>query len=458
MYLIYISERECYNETYYSTGVFIKKTIVKYICYRRNLKKKREKGNNLGKISKYDPRYGTLKKLQKNGKNAAIIQQENRSLIIQLIRENKAISRKQLAVISGLQQATVTIITQDLLNKEIICENGMIDGDNGRKVKALSISKSFYVISLELTDFYIIVSAFDIQMKPVYVEKIFFEENTCVLAWVKIVKEQIQKIGKVVAKEKILCMVLGISTSYQMKDGDYFIYDSMSSEYIHIGRLLREQTGYRTFVNRVINFTAYGQWDKYICADGKEDDYASMLIIRLSYRLEGAMIVNREVIYGQNGECGQLADIYMDRESPKKLGELVTAAAILKRAKEMLRKYPDSSLGIPEDINIRDVIQGYNEKDPLCIRIYDEVIYYLGYVIAFMLNWLDPDVLVLSDEIPATEEFQEALRQEVAKYSSEEKAQRVCVDIAKRSAENDPALFGGVQYAFDLMISEGDLE
>ena len=183
-----------------------------------------------------------------------------------------------------------------------------------------------------------------------------------------------------------------------------------------------------------------------------------MLIIRLSYRLEGAMIVNREVIYGQNGECGQLADIYMDRESPKKLGELVTAAAILKRAKEMLRKYPDSSLGIPEDINIRDVIQGYNEKDPLCIRIYDEVIYYLGYVIAFMLNWLDPDVLVLSDEIPATEEFQEALRQEVAKYSSEEKAQRVCVDIAKRSAENDPALSGGVQYAFDLMISEGDLE
>lgn len=412
----------------------------------------------MGKISKYDPRYGTLKKLQKNGKNATAIQQENRSLIIQLIRENGAISRKQLSVISGLQQATVTIITQDLLNRGIICENGMIDGDNGRKVKALSISNTFYVISLELTDYYIIVSAFDIQMKLIYVRKIFIKTDGSVMEWVEIAKEQLRKIEKLIDKEKILCMVLGLSTMYQMKDGDYFIHDNGSGEYVHIGRLLREQTGYRTFVNRIINFTAYGQWDKYIHVDDREDDYASMLIIRLSYRLECAMIVNREVIYGQNGECGQLADVYMDRESPRKLGELVTAAALVKRAEELLKKYPDSVLSMLDDINIRDIIRGYNEGDSLCVRIYEEVVYYLGYAIAFMLNWFDPNTLVVSDEIPATEEFQQVLRQEVAKYCSEEKAQRVQVDIAKRSVENDPALAGGVQYAFDLMISEGGLE
>ena len=412
----------------------------------------------MGKISKYDPRYGTLKKLQKNEKNATAIQQENRRLILQLIREHRAISRKQLAVISGLQQATVTIITQDLLNKGIICENGMIDGDNGRKVKALTMTNAFFTIALELTDLYIVVSAFDIQMNLVYVKKTFFKEDASVMDWITIVKEQLVQIEQLIAKENILCIALGISTEYQMRDGDYFIYDRGSGEYIRIGMVLREQTGYRTFVNRNINFTAYGLWDKYIRVEGKEDDYASMLIIRLSYRLESAMIINREVIYGQNGECGQMNEIYMDRESPHKLGELVTAEAIVKRAEELIKKYPDSPLSMLREINVRDVIKGYNEKDALCVRIYDEIIYYLGYLIAFMLNWFDPDAIVLNDEIPATEEFQQALRCEIAKYSSEEKAQKVRVDIAKRSAEYDPALSGGAKYAFDLMIGEIGLE
>ena len=286
----------------------------------------------MDKISKYDARYGTLKKLQKNGKNATAIQQENRKLILQLIRENKAISRKQLAVLSGLQQATVTIITQDLLNKEIIYENGMIDGENGRKVKALSMTNKFYIISVELTEFYVVVSAFDVQLKPIYVKKIFFETDVAVTDWVDIVKNQVKQIEQIVDKKQILCMALGISVKYMAKEGDYYVFDREKSQYVHVGKILREQTGYRTFVNRVINFSAYGLWDEYIHVEGKEDDYASMLVIRLSYQLESAVIINREVVYGQNGECGHLADVFMDRESPKKLGELATADAIVKRA------------------------------------------------------------------------------------------------------------------------------
>lgn len=408
----------------------------------------------MDKISKYDARYGTLKKLQKNGKNATAIQQENRKLILQLIRENKAISRKQLAVLSGLQQATVTIITQDLLNKEIIYENGMIDGENGRKVKALSMTNKFYIISVELTEFYVVVSAFDVQLKPIYVKKIFFETDVAVTDWVDIVKNQVKQIEQIIDKKQILCMALGISVKYMAKEGDYYVFDKEKSEYVHIGKILREQTGYRTFVNRVINFSAYGLWDEYIHVEGKEDDYASMLVIRLSYQLESAVIINREVVYGQNGECGHLADVFMDRESPKKLGELVTADAIVKRAKELVKKYQDSQLGILQEINIRDVIRGYNEDDSLCIKIYEDIVYYLGYSIAFMLNWFDPDAIIINDEIPATEKFQQLLREEVAKYSTKEKAERVRVHIVERSTEYDPALSGGAQYAFDLMIGE----
>ena len=78
----------------------------------------------MSKIATYDPRFSVLKKRQKNGKNASTILQDNRNLLLQLIREKGMISRKQLAEESGLQQATVTIIIKEFLEQGLIYENG----------------------------------------------------------------------------------------------------------------------------------------------------------------------------------------------------------------------------------------------------------------------------------------------------------------------------------------------
>ena len=56
--------------------------------------------------------------------------------------------------------------------------------------------------------------------------------------------------------------------------------------------------------------------------------------------------------------------------------------------------------------------------------------------------------------MPNTPEFIHALRDEVARYSSPEKAERVYSFVKKRITKNDPVLIGGAKYAFDLMIGD----
>ena len=100
------------------------------------------------------------------------------------------------------------------------------------------------------------------------------------------------------------------------------------------------------------------------------------------------------------------------------------------------------------------MIAGYEKNDPLCRKVYNEVAERLGYIFSQIISWMDPDVVMLMDEVPPIPEFEQVLRTEVARYCNEEKAERVHILIGERITKNDPVLVGGAKYAFDLLIGD----
>ena len=105
----------------------------------------------MGEINVYDPRFSALKRMQRSGKNASTILQDNRNLVMQLIYENGSISRKQLADITGLQLATITIIIKELLAQDLIRESGRVDGGSGRSVQTFCMTESLCAIAIRMT-------------------------------------------------------------------------------------------------------------------------------------------------------------------------------------------------------------------------------------------------------------------------------------------------------------------
>lgn len=406
----------------------------------------------MSKIVTYDPRFSILKRNEKNGKNSTTILQDNRNLLLQLIREKGIISRKQLAEESGLQQATVTIIIKEFLEHGLIYENGMIEGGNGRCVKGFSIKEDFYVVSIRLNGVYIKMALYDIHIHSTHVKKIFFQTDDYINESLELIQIYLKEIEAVVPRENILCIILGVEHVYRLIENDYSIWDDKKKEYCPIGKQLHDLTHYKVFSNRGINFAAYDVWNRFKAKHDITAECAMMIHITISYDLESAIIVNGELVYGMEGMCGQIGNLYISREDRKTYNDVLTVPALLNRAKELLAEYPDSIISGIQDLNIRDVIAGYDSGDELCQKVYNEVIYYLGFIVAQFINWLDPDFIFIGDEIPESKQFITALKNEISRYCGSQNKDRINPYMRKRITSNDPVLIGGAKYGFDLMI------
>ena len=84
-----------------------------------------------------------------DGKNAKLIKIHNRALVLKIIQQKGNISRKNIAAITGLTQATITKITRNLLEQGLILEQHGRDetgSSSGRKPIGLIINRKKYKI------------------------------------------------------------------------------------------------------------------------------------------------------------------------------------------------------------------------------------------------------------------------------------------------------------------------
>lgn len=413
----------------------------------------REDGDTMKEINAYNPRFSALKRMQRSGKNAATILQDNRNLVMQLIYENGDVSRKQLADITGLQSATITIIIKELLSQGLIHESGRVDGGSGRSVQTFCLTQALYVIAIRMTAVYVKVAAYDTRGENKYVNKVFFKSDDVISECLELIIASVREIEQLLDRQRILGIGLGVEYRYRLIDDDYAVWDEKKEKYVHIGKMLHDLTRYPVFTNRAINYSTY-RMNRVAGSSANLKPCHVLININIGYELESAIIIDNEIIYGKNGRCGQMKNVRVSRKNDLTYKDVLAVPAILNRVEELLPEFPGSEIASVRDLNIRDVIAGYNRHDPLCKKVFSEVCIHLGYCIAELIRWLDPDVVFVGDEVPCSDEFLMELRGSVANYSDERLAQRVCVIMKERVTQNDPALTGAADFTFQKIVGE----
>ena len=89
----------------------------------------------------------------RRGRNHKLVKIHNRALVLRIIQQNEMISRKEIARLTGLTQAAITMITNALLGLGLILETGKDTrpGASGRKQIFLSINREKHkIIALNL--------------------------------------------------------------------------------------------------------------------------------------------------------------------------------------------------------------------------------------------------------------------------------------------------------------------
>jgi len=404
------------------------------------------------------PSLFSVSKIPNIGSNAESVLNQNRRLILHIIKDAGVISRKQITEITGLTLATVTIAVKSLQDKGLIEESGLIEGDMGRRIMGFSLSRSRYaIISIRMSPNYLKIASYDLKNNNLYIKRKFFDTLHDIVQTCEILEDEINEARSSIQERTLIGIALGVEGPFEIVDGYYKYPDPQSpSGYFDLGKFLYEKIKTPIIINRPSNFAVYHLWKK----EGKSNPLGIFVHISVSYSIECGIIVNGQIINGSRGTAGDLGGIVVGNDNsgnPKYLAEHASSNYVISRVTNLLKEYPSSILALKKnDLNIKDIIKAFTLGDELALIIFSEVAKSLGVLIANIESLLNPDYIFIGDELPTTPEMKDLIIKEVMRNLPGHTTPNVFPIILENedhpTPKEDPSLLGANSYILDAFI------
>lgn len=330
------------------------------------------------------------------GVNQDSIQEMNRALIINLLREQGVCSRANLAKLSGLKKATVTYIINDFINWGCVRETGLMSGDKGRRSIGITLSEdSYYVIGIRLARRYYKVGLFGINgtLKEVKRQEIEHDQTPTVTMEEIIVcaKDLCGKAGE----EKVLAVGMAIPGPFIKKEGKIAVLtESVGWGNMEFREELAKHLPYPVFIEHDANAGAYAQ----IWYDRSINKEECLVYVAVGQGLGAGIIYNEEILKGELGIAGEIGHTTIRFDGPKcecgNRGCLEKYCSSIVLARNIARrKQSEDSYHLPE---IQEMI---DSGDPIAIEEFKSACRYLGYGLVNVVNSFNPSVIILGDEM-----------------------------------------------------------
>lgn len=345
------------------------------------------------------------KKIHTLGRSAEHTLWENRSLLLHLIKNAGSLTRKELTAASGLPPATVSSSLNDLMQMKLVEEAGSAARVRSRRAMRFRLVNRYCTFVINFGASSMSVVAYDIQMNP-----LFSSTRECNAL------EDLGAACDMAAAELALAQtgiadlqVLGASVSveggiFRILNRQYQLFHPGKGTYFDLAQELSSRIGIFVTVNRMSNFSAYYLWDRH-----HRDGPGTLIALCIGECVEYGVVVNGSILNGENGMGGVLGRMVPSgrgEEDGMTLNEQIAPSALLRRTAKLLPIYPSSPLSAHQsDLSIRHIMQAYESGDPLATRIFDECSHLCGRLVAWLVQLLDPGVIVLVGDIPCSGAF-----------------------------------------------------
>lgn len=362
----------------------------------------------------------------KLGRNIQDIQRKNRCVVLQTMLEQKEISRVDLSRVTQLNKATITNIIRDFIERGIVEEIGAIEASNGRRTAGLSLKMDeVVIITLRVYQNEIHAAICNIHGKLEEYQKVNCMPN----GDGQIILTQLEKHTKRMLvycqerKKRILGIAIatlgwvfsGKSTGYSQ-----YVYADCFPElaYIDIKKEMEERfLGYRIIVDHDANMSALAEWKELYKNDEHVD---SMLNIVCGIGFGGGIVIKGELFRGKNGVAGEVGHMGINcnamayggnsvkRKYHSMFEDYASPLALRESIKERLYEYPNTPL--TEYSTFEEIYEAYEQEDELAVWAVTRQARYLAYGITGLIFILNPEVIILGDEIIHSEKFLKKLR------------------------------------------------
>lgn len=327
--------------------------------------------------------------------------------ILSNIYYNNLTTRTKLAKKTGLNMATISLITNELIKEGLVFEAEKLYGKLGRSQVNLRFNKEgLYSISLSFNTRKINGALLSLEPKIIAKEQIDIEQPATfekVLAGLKKLTRNFIDNYEIDKK-----LIWGISI------GDYGIIDKHQGtsiracdingwENVPLKKIFENEFQLPTFVAKAEQIYLLGE--KYF-GTAREYDNASLVLLS-SEGIGSAHLINNQLLSTKQGTIGEIGHTKLsDSDKVCRCGgkgclETEIAPSVLVRAfQEELAGDNSSVLAGKESIDFNDLIMAAQEGDALTLKLFHRWTDLLGLGIANLVTLFNPDILIFSGMFP----------------------------------------------------------
>jgi glucokinase-like ROK family protein len=340
----------------------------------------------------------------------------NKRILLKLIKEKNIISRSELSKETGLTPPSVARIVDDLVQADRLVEYVGLGNSNGGRPPVLVKLKneSNYIIGIDLGATYIRGCLVDIDANFLSEIQIPTEIEKGFALTIRKVVQMIHKLqSRIDGDKKIWGVGIGVAGLINSKNNVIEFSPDFEWSNINLQEILQEEIDIPVFYDNSTRLMALGELKL-----GKNRFLENFVIINVGYGIAAGMVINGELIKGNNGFAGEFGHISVDTNSEVTCkcgirgcleslasGHRITALGKAKLDSEDAKILKVLCNGNPEIITAEMVASAARKGDRASLVIFDEIAEYLSKGIGMIANLLNPEVIYLGGGISLSEDL-----------------------------------------------------
>ncbi len=384
-------------------------------------------------------------------KDRILTDKERKNLaILEVIRKNGPISRTDISKITELNIVTVSNYVNHYIKKGLVVEGELDESTGGRKPVLVELnSKSGYIVGVGLNMLSIVGVLVDLEINVIAElkrERPPENSEAVIQKMVDMAAEIIEKAE--IDKEKIVGVGVGVPGIIDERGRTIRWPQSLGEKDLSVCLSIKDTFEKRlnipTFVENDANAAVLGE--KWL---GLDRDVRHML-----YMFSGVgigVLVNGEIYRGATGAAGELgitsfkASKEYANDIATQLGRWEMDIGMVRHATTLMEKGEKSVLkdfvqGNYDKLTFKEIVKAVKEKDALALKVVEKAGQDLGQKIAFLVNLLNPEIVVIGGGIEdCGAPLLDAIKSAVKEWSVEEASSQVKI-IPSAFGENAVAL------------------
>lgn len=323
----------------------------------------------------------------------------NRRILLNIISDRQPISRADIAKVSGLNKATVSTITNELLREKFVVEEGSgkttpIGGKPPTPLRINELRFGIFGLDIRADQTILALSNFHHRL----VARRNFETGTDPRAFLKEVAEEINNLS-VAHNEFIEIAGVGVSLPglVDHRTGTFLTSVVLPWREVPIVEWLGGATRLPVIVDNSARCAALAEiWHS-------KSHYAyvrNLLYVSVSSGLACGVVIDGSLYRGGTDTAGQFGHIPVDLNGPECRCGLRGCWDLYASDNATIARYktmPNATA--KRGVTMRKIVELEESGDPAATEAIRETARYLGAGIAGLINGLDPEVIVIGGEI-----------------------------------------------------------